>query len=143
MSHKFYSLILLAALFTGSVSGCGRQSYHQTGYVPWGLDEFELFGLAKPELGKKVEGKFHSESSELSWKGAARFHITFDKDGKVETVQRMFIDGAGCNLTGPLLTSKKEALEFSVDGLSNLEHLDQGDQSKLATAQALLKEISK
>jgi hypothetical protein len=155
MRNKFYVLILLAALFAGSVSGCDSPreqarisaDHHQTGYVPWGIDEFELFGLTKQELDEKFKGELHVqvEDSAAVWNDdrPGRFHLAFDKDDNVTTVQRVFIDGAGCEIRGPRLTSKKEALRFSVDGLSNLDHLDQEEQSKLATAQALLKDLSK
>ncbi len=152
MKIKFYALILFVALLTSLVSGCGeyieesRGDHHQTGYVPWGVDEFELFGLTKEELLQKFEGRmhFHNEESEFAWNDRlARFRVSFDKEGKVVTVQRVFIDGAGCELKGPLLTTKKEALEFSVEGLSSLGHLDAQDQAQLAMAQALLQDIAK
>ena len=154
MRAKFYSLILLMALIAGSVSGCGRpqgqghfsSDHFKTGYVPWGIDEFELFGLTKKKLDEKFKNKMHfrSEDSSAAWNDgrSAHFRLVFGDDDKVASVQRVFIDGAGCEIKGPLLKSKKEALDFSVDGLSKLGHLDQGDQSKLETAQALLKDLS-
>lgn len=66
------------------------------------------------------------------------FHLTFDKDAKVRSVQRVFIDGAGCEIFGPFLESKRQALEFSINGLKEAPHLDKADSTKLATAQKLL-----
>jgi hypothetical protein len=155
MKSKFYALILLAVLVAGSISGCDRpqdqghitKDHFKTGYVSWGIDEFELFGLTKEKLDEKFKDRMHFRSSDSAavWNDgrAAHFRLAFGDDNKVATVQRIFIDGAGCEIKGPLLKSKKEALDFSVDGLSKLGHLDQGDQSKLETAQALLKESSK
>ncbi len=155
MKSKLYSLILLAALVAGLVSGCDRpqdqghitQDHFKTGYVSWGIDEFELFGLTKQSVDKKFPGVLHFKAGDSSavWNDGrtAHFKLSFGEDGKVAAVQRIFIDGAGCEIKGPLLTSKKQALDFSVDGLSKLGHLDQGDQSKLETAQALLKDLSR
>ncbi len=155
MRNKFYAQIFLAVLLAGSVSGCENPpeqarisvEHHHTGYVPWGIDEFELFGLTKQQLDKKFDGELHfqKEDSAAVWNDGrpGHFHLAFDKDNKVAEVQRVFIDGAGCEIKGPLLTSKKAALQFSVDGLSNLGKLDKEEQSKLATAQALLEDLSK
>ncbi len=63
MKSKLHSLILLAALVAGSVSGCDRpqdqghitNDHYKTGYVSWGIDEFELFGLTKKETGRKIQ----------------------------------------------------------------------------------------
>jgi hypothetical protein len=155
MKSKLYSLILLVALVAGSVSGCDRpqeqghitKDHFKTGYVSWGIDEFELFGLTKKKLDEKFKDKMHFRGvdSAAVWNDgrSAHFRLAFGDDDKVAAVQRVFVDGAGCEIKGPLLKTKKEALHFSVDGLSKLSHLDQGDQSKLETAQALLKDVSK
>ena len=155
MKSKLYSLILLAALVAGSVSGCDRpqgqghftSDHYKTGYVSWGIDEFELFGLTKKKLDEKFKGEMHfkAEDSAAVWNDgrSAHFQLSFGDNGEVAAVQRIFIDGAGCVIKGPLLKSKKEALDFTVDGLSKLSNLDQGDQSKLETAQALLKDLSR
>lgn len=155
MKSKLYLLIFLVALVAGTVSGCDRpqdqghitKDHFKTGYVSWGIDEFELFGLTKKKLDEKFKDKMHfrSEDSSAVWNDgrSGHFHLAFGDDDKVASVQRIFIDGAGCEIKGPLITSKKEALNFSVDGLSKLEHLDKGDQAKLEAAQALLKDLSK
>ncbi len=155
MKSKLYSLILLVAVVAGSVSGCDRpqdqghitKDHFKTGYVSWGIDEFELFGLTKKKLDEKFKDKMHFRGADSAavWNDgrSAQFRLAFGDDDKVASVQRIFIDGAGCEIKGPLITSKKEALDFSVDGLSKLGNLDKADQSKLEAAQALLKDLSR
>lgn len=155
MKSKLYSLIFLVVLVAGTVSGCDRpqaqghfsSDHFKTGYVPWGIDEFELFGLTKKNLDENFKGKMHFrvEDSSAVWNDgrSAHYHLGFGEDDKVASVQRVFIDGGGCEIKGPLLKSKKEALDFSVDGLSKLGKLDQGDQAKLERAKALLKDLSR
>lgn len=141
-------MIFFSASFISLISACGNQSvrdshnHHQTGYVSWGIDEFELFGLTKEELSKKFKGLLH-----ISEIGAAvafddgrsgHFHLEFDKDAKVNSVQRVFIDGAGCEIFGPFLASKRQALEFTINGLKDVPHLDKDDSAKLAIARKLI-----
>ncbi|HNB24722.1 MAG TPA: hypothetical protein PKZ32_20040 [Candidatus Melainabacteria bacterium] len=152
--RKFSLFILLALLLTFPLFGCETvqenpsvsKEHHEIDYVPWGIDEFELFGLAKNEIGAKSKGElqFKEEDSSAEWKDgrSAHFQVSFDKDGKITSVQRVFVDGAGCLMRGPLFTSRKQALEFSVAGLSKRDHLDQAEKEKLSTAKALLAEQS-
>jgi hypothetical protein len=162
MKIKFYALIMFAALVTSSVSGCGNstenasqsEEHHHTGYVPWGIDEFELFSLTRDELQQKFkdELRFKNDYAEAVMAGGdgpgfgqPHFQLSFDKDktAKVTAVQRVFVDGAGCDIKGPLLTSKVEALKFSIDGLSKCTNLNEKEAEKLATAKELLANISK
>jgi hypothetical protein len=150
MKVKLYALILLGALFVGSVSGCSEQpdrsphNHHQTDYVSWGIDEFELFGFTKEELAEKFRGKLYlsEDDKAVAFKDgrSGHFHLSFDKEKRVDGVERVFIDGAGCEIHGPFLATKRQALEFTINGLTENKTLDKEDTAKLEAAQALLKE---
>lgn len=133
--------ILLFALLT-----LVPASAHSTGYVSWGIDEYELFDLTKPELLQRFKNKmtFTQDFSSARIKNfGAQFILTF-RDGRVSSVKRLFIDGAGCHLYGPELNSKREALAFSFNGLSTAQMpLDKKDQTRLATVKALLAQLDK
>jgi hypothetical protein len=112
-------------------------------YVPWGIDEYELFDLTKDKLAKDFKSKLHF-NKELSEGYLTRpeygphFLLTYDNN-KVSSVQRMFIDGYGCHIMGPVLNSKKEALQFSIDGLTTLPNGgDKQDKQRLLAAKKLL-----
>jgi len=116
-------------------------------YVSWGVDEYELFGLTKGELKKSFKNTvFFNEdftNGRLCREGdyGPQFILTFE-NGHVSSVQRMFIDGGGCHIMGPILESKKEALQFSIEGLSsNPDGCDAADRRRLLSAQALLKNL--
>jgi hypothetical protein len=122
-------------------------SHLEAKYVPWGIDEYELFALTQPELLQKFKNKLefdkdfsHARFDHDSTSGP-QFLLTIT-DGHVTGVQRMFIDGGGCHIMGPVLTSKKEALQFSIDGLSHSSTRDQQDNDRLASARKLLREIT-
>jgi hypothetical protein len=118
-------------------------------YVSWGVDEYEFFGLTKPQLAVKFKGKlsFAPDYSRAlfgrfeachSYDGAT-FKLFFDGD-KVSKVQRVFI---GCNETqeGPVLESKQAALRFAIDGLTPIEKrgaLKPAELKKLAAARQML-----
>jgi hypothetical protein len=150
MKVKQYWLIFFGALLIGSLSGCSEQterlghSHHETGYVSWGIDEFELFGLTKEEAAEKFKGRLSlsEEDTAVTFDDGhcGHFHLSFNKDKRIDGVQRVFIDGAGCEIFGPYLGSKRSALEFSINGLTQNEHLDKDDTTKLATARKLLEE---
>lgn len=140
---------MFALLLTTSSWACGRHGAneghtHDSSFVPWQVDEFELFELTQPELSRKFEGKLKFDygytEAVITEASRSRLLLTFD-NYRVATVQRVFVDGAGCHLTGPLLTSKKDALEFSIEGLSHQPKLSPADLQKLADAQKLLSEL--
>jgi hypothetical protein len=93
-------------------------------------------GLTAPQLAKDFNGKMEFEQDFTK----ALFELTFDK-GKVVRVRRLLVDGAGCNIEGPSLSSKKEALLFSVDGLTKLANRDRNDDARLKAAKQMLAEI--
>lgn len=108
-------------------------------YVSWGVDEDELFGLTKADLAKKYKGTLGFDESESrvffvdynrSGFGRPGFIVTFS-DGKIATVKRLFIDGAGCYIVGPVCKTKKEALQFIVDGLSKDTNRNPADDARL------------
>src|ERR1700722_18203961 len=70
-------------------------------YVPWGVDEYELFGLSKSELAKDFKNTFHfnkefTQAYLISETYGPRFLLIYDHD-HIASVQRMFIDGCGCH----------------------------------------------
>ncbi|RTL40900.1 MAG: hypothetical protein EKK48_15095 [Candidatus Melainabacteria bacterium] len=114
------------------------QSHHDTGYVSWGTDEFELFGLTKAQLTKKFKGELEFDQNfETAWLSpkhtGPQFILSFS-NGKVIAVQRMFVDGMGCHIMGPILKSQKEAARFSIEGLTENPKPNLKDQAKLALA---------
>lgn len=143
-------LLLIATMLTLTIPVAWSAlppEHFKAKYVPWGIDEYELISLNADELPNKFKGK-------LRFVEGGR-HAFFSKDGskgpqflldisggRVLSVQRLFIDGEGCNITGPILKSKKEALQFSIDGLSKLKGGgDRQDHERLLSAQRMLKEL--
>lgn len=118
-----------------------------TGYVPWGVDEYQLFGLTKIELKKKFGEKLTFDfPCNQAWMNSDHFGPQFFftyTDGKVSSVSRMFIDGGGCHIQGPLLRSKVDALKFSIDGLAKLNDNDPKTKKQLEAARAELRAIEK
>lgn len=119
-------------------------------YVPWGVDEDELFGLTKADIAKKYKGTLGFDESESrvffvdynrSGFGRPGFIVTFS-DGKIVTVKRLFIDGAGCYIVGPVFKTKKEALLFIVDGLSKDTNRSPADDARLKEARRKLSSLS-
>ena len=156
MQTKFHVLVVLAILIVAVSSGCGGSqrkenggwAHHpdlETAYTPWGIDEYELYGLTKEELKQKFERNLHFnyDYSEAVFYGGKnpRFELTFDNDKKVATIQRIFIDGDGCHLKGPVLKSKQAALEFAVDGLLKISKLTEKEQLNLAIARKSLADL--
>ena len=134
---------LACVLFLSSLAY--GHSHLEADYVPWGVDEYELFGLTKSDLCKNFKGKLDFDEqfthAHLSGYPGPQFLLTFAGD-RVSIVRRMFIDGGGCHIMGPILKSKKEALIFSIDGLSKLPHGgDKADRERLACARRLLGDI--
>jgi hypothetical protein len=112
-------------------------------YISLGTDEYELFGLSKSELEQRFKGRL-----EFDWANncarphsRTRFLLTFD-DKKISAVQRTLMDPAGCNLTGPYLTSKKQAIQYAIDSLSNYGKLSATDAKRLADAKSALAAVS-
>lgn len=123
----------------------GQYCHHQTGYVSWGIDEYELFGLTEEEIAEKFKGQLHYDKADHHAKFYSngygpQFIVTFT-DKHVSAVQRLFIDGAGCNILGPVLSTKKTALEFSIDGLSKMSTRARDDEQRLRTARELLRKL--
>jgi hypothetical protein len=138
------ALSLTFALSTAAVAD--PHNHHETGYVPWGTDEFELFDLTQPELKKEFKDKLEfDEKLTHAWfnhdRSGPQFLLTFS-NGKVSKIERLFIDGGGCNILGPTLTSKREALQFSIDGLRKLNSSVPQFKEKLAQAQKSLSAMS-
>jgi hypothetical protein len=115
-------------------------------YVSWGVDEYELYGLTRDDIAKRYKGVLeldpgddvvHFAGLRKPCLGQPSFVVTF-ADGKIIKVKRLFIDGAGCKIWGPLLTSKRDALRFSVDGLKEMEARSPKDEARLKEAQRLL-----
>jgi hypothetical protein len=112
-------------------------------YVSWGIDEWELFGFTQAELASKFKGKLRFDKKFThAWMGESsdgpQFILAADAAGRVMTVQRLFIDGAGCNLLGPKFVNKKDALEFASKGLAGMDSRDASDEKRLKDVNLLL-----
>jgi hypothetical protein len=131
-------------LFTAAAYG---HEYNQ-GYISWGVDEFELFGLNQSELSQQFKNKLTFDQDYThAWLGRGiggshQFLLTF-KNNRVCEVQRQLRDGAGCNLMGCVFSSKEEALRFTIDGLSKLSPLTPEEVKTLAVAKKMLLEIER
>ncbi len=49
-------------------------------------------------------------------------------------IKRLFIDGGGCHIVGPVFKTKKEALNFVIEGLSKLTNRNAKDEARLKEA---------
>jgi hypothetical protein len=118
-------------------------------YVPWGIEEYELIGLSKEELTKRFKGKLffdreftHAWFQENTSRGP-QFLLTFSK-GTTSSIQRLFIDGGGCHIIGPILNNKAEAMKFVINGLSAANgRLTKAEQAKLSALKHDLQLIEK
>jgi len=148
---KTKSIILLVAIsgLIISLSSCvakrnpgDKAPDSPTAYVSWGIDEYELFGLSKEELDSKYKSKMRftpnfskaiisDAKNECKTFVGPTFRLTYDNNGKVVAVQRCF-EACGKDFVGPELNSKKEALQFAVNGLTGTKNAK--DQEKLASA---------
>jgi hypothetical protein len=117
---------------------------HNCGYVSWGVDEFELFGMTKSDISQQFKDKltFDPDENRVSVDGWGHFLLTY-RDKHVSEVQRQKRDPAGCDLRGPQLTSKEQALRFAIDGLSEITGLRPDEVKKLAIAKKMLLEIER
>jgi hypothetical protein len=118
-------------------------------YVPWGVDEYELIGLTKADIAKKykdtlgfdeVESRVYFLDYNRPGFGRPGFSVTF-ADGKIVVIKRLFIDGGGCRIVGPVFKTKKEALNFVIEGLSKLKNRNSKDESRLKEARTRLAEL--
>jgi hypothetical protein len=139
-----FSLITAFVFLVSMPCSVFGDDHHTAKYVPWGVDEYELLALTPAELSSKFKGKLSFEEDythAYMWSGGGagpQFLLEL-KDGRVASVQRLFIDGGGCHILGPKLISQREALEFSLNGLSKLQASE--DQVSLRKAQELLKKL--
>jgi|GEM_PF-711805 len=116
-------------------------------YVPWGVDEYELIGLTKDEILKKFkelgyddkESRIYFADYNRPGFGRPGYIVTF-ANGKVATIKRLFIDGGGCHIIGPVLSSKKEALNFTIEGLLK-GNRSAKQEARLKAAQKTLAEL--
>ncbi len=115
-------------------------------YVPWGVDEDELIGLTKADIANKykdtlgfdaVESRVFFVDYNRPKFGRPGFTVTF-ADGKIVAIKRLFIDGGGCHIVGPVFKTKKEALNFVIEGLSKLTNRSPKDEARLKDARKRL-----
>lgn len=115
-------------------------------YVPWGVDEDQLIGLTKADIANKfkdtlgfdeVESRVFFVDYNRPGYGRPGFTVTF-ADGKIVAVKRLFIDGGGCHIVGPVFKTKKEALNFVIEGLSKLTNRNPKDEARLMEARKRL-----
>jgi hypothetical protein len=143
MMQKIIQLSFIIICMLLNIAPAFSHDHLKAEYVPWGVDEYELFGLTKDQLSKEFKNKLHFNNdfteAYISFPNfGPRFLLTYDKS-HVTTVQRMFIDGCGCHIMGPILSSKVDALQFSIKGLSSLPNGgDKQDHQRMLAAQKLL-----
>lgn len=139
---------IMLSLALGTVPAFAAEHIHSlvAKYVSWGVDEYELYGLNRDDIAKRYKGVLeldpgddivHFAGLRKPCLGQPSFVVTF-VDGRIAKVKRLFIDGAGCKIWGPLLPSKRDALKFSVDGLKEMEARSPKDEARLKEAQRLL-----
>lgn len=118
-------------------------------YVPWGVDEDELIGLTKADIAKKYKDTLGFDEVEsrvffLDYNrpgfGRPGFGVTF-ADGKIVSIKRLFIDGGGCRIVGPVFKTKKGALNFVIEGLSKQTTRNPKDETRLKEARKRLAEL--
>ncbi|CAN5218010.1 hypothetical protein BH11CYA1_BH11CYA1_46780 [soil metagenome] len=115
-------------------------------YVPWGVDEDELIGLTKAEIANKfkdtlgfdqVESRVFFVDYNRPGFGRPGFVVTF-ADGKIVAIKRLFIDGGGCRIVGPIFKTKKDALNFVIGSLSKQAERSPKDEGRLKDARKRL-----
>lgn len=143
--QSIFSGCVIAQLLLSSCSSASTPK--PTGYVPWGVEEYEIFGKSKTAIHKTFSQKLYSSPDDKTlYFGAPdgcsgytgpTFRVKYDK-GAVVGVQRVFI---GCKETqwGPELTSEREALNFAIAGVK--ERIAQGSSD--ATLPRKLQEMEK
>ena len=115
-------------------------------YVPWGVDEDQLIGLTKADISKKfkdtlgfdeVESRVFFVDYNRPGFGRPGFIVTF-VDGKIAVIRRLFIDGGGCRIVGPIFKTKKEALLFVIECLAKITDRSPKDEARLKDARKRL-----
>jgi hypothetical protein len=145
-SKGIFVMVTCAVAAFFSVAAYGQEFDYN--YISWGVDEFELFGLTKTELAQQFKNKLTFDwTNSRAYVGhslsSPRLFILTLKDKRVSEVQRVVRDPAGCNLEGPLFTSKEAALRFAINGLSELGKLRPEEENKHAVAKQTLIEIER
>lgn len=141
------SLLIVTSL-CASTGGYAHSPLHSldAAYVPWGVDEDQLIGLSKADIANKfkdtlgfdeVESRVFFVDYNRPGYGRPGFTVTF-ADGKIVAVKRLFIDGGGCHIVGPVFKTKKEALNFVIEGLSKLTNRNPKDEARLKEARKRL-----
>jgi hypothetical protein len=141
------SLLIVTSL-CAPTSVCAHSPLHSldAAYVPWGVDEDELIGLTKADIASKykdalgfdaVESRIFFVDYNRPKFGRPGFIVTF-ADGKIVAIKRLFIDGGGCHIVGPVFKTKKEALNFVIEGLSKLTNRNPKDEARLKEARKRL-----
>lgn len=151
MRINFHSVADLLGCLVACVLMCAPPSFCQgeSQYAPWGVDEYQLFGLTKAELSTKFKGKlFFSKDFEratiyesgtgLGYQGPL-FKLSFT-DGKVSSVQGVF-EGCKQTLVRPRFETKEAAVLYAIRGLSS--YTGTSEQKSLAQAQRELASLNK
>ena len=144
------SLLLITSLF-GPCSASAHSPLHSLDavYVPWGVDEDELIGLTKADIAKnykdtlgfdEVESRVFFLDYNRPGFGRPGFSVTFS-DGKIVAIKRLFIDGGGCRIVGPVFKTKREALNFVIEGLSKQTNRNPKDEARLKEARRRLVQL--
>lgn len=141
------SLVIVTALFLPTCA-LAHSPLHSldAAYVPWGVDDDELIGLTKADLATKykdvlgfdqVESRVFFVDYNRPGFGRPGFTVSF-ADGKIVAINRLFIDGGGCHIVGPIFKTKKDALNFVIEGLSKSANHNPKDEARLKQARKRL-----
>lgn len=149
MNFKISPVAFILGCFTafvivGIIPGFGDSESH---YTPWGIDEYQLFGLTKQELSTKFKDKlffskdfaratFLQNGTGLGYQGAV-FKLSFSS-GRVSSVQGVF-EGCTQNYERPRFDTKELALNYAIQGLSSCNGPE--EQKSLAQAKQALAEL--
>lgn len=127
------------ALAITTLTSCQRpvDRASQCVYIPWSIEEYQLFGLTKEQILSMWPVEFSRDGDSVFFNDG-KFNLEFDQTYKVRAVQRFFV-GCKQNYYGPWLQSQEEALDYCVTGLKS--YTDPKSIAKLQTAQQRLESL--
>ncbi len=134
-------VLIVVALITAAILTACESCVHycHLAYMPWSVEEYQLFGLTKEQIISKYSAHFSNDGSSITGNGYD-YNLDFDKAHRVRAVQRYF--HAECNRPryGPWLQSQSDALNYCAEGLAGYH--DPKSEAKLATVKEMLGKIN-
>ena len=149
MKFRFPPVACVLGCLTACVIVCIAPGFcnGESHYTPWGVDEYQLFGLTKQELSTKFKGQlffsknfdratFSENGTGLGYQGPV-FKLSFIND-RVSSIQGVF-EGCTQNYERPRFEDKEVALNYAIQGLSSCTGPE--EQKSLAQAKQALAEL--